>query len=126
MDPDDQLAKKVNIYQELGKADPKIDVGMLMINALQNQRQNMVSAKAKRWLYLISISVPPVGLLFWLYYYFSSDKEDAKSVAWICFILTIVCLLAFWIMWVMLFSAAGTTPQQIEQIKPSDIQQILQ
>lgn len=126
MTPDEEIAKKVEVYQGLAIEDPNIDVGLLAINALQTQSQNTVSTKAKRWCYLISISLPPVGLLIALKYYSFSDEKDAKQVAWVCILLTVVSLILFWFGAKLLFSTAGTTPAQIEQIKPSDIQQILQ
>ncbi len=126
MNPDEEIAKKVEIYEGLAKENPNIDIGLLAMNALITQKQNTVSPKAKRWSYLISISLPPVGLLIALKYYSFSDERDAKNVANTCVILTVVSLLMFWFGAKLLFSSAGTTPAQIEQIKPSDIQQILQ
>ena len=54
MNSDEELAKKIADYQAAAKNNPNVDVGMLMLNALQTQKQNMVSTKAKRWAYLIS------------------------------------------------------------------------
>jgi hypothetical protein len=125
MNPDQDLAKKIETYQQLGKENPNVDVSMLMLNALTNEKQNMVSAKAKKWAYLFSIGVPPFGLLVALYYYMR-DEDDAKQVAWVCIWLTIASLLLYWLSYKLFFSSTNVTPQQIEQIKPSDIQQILQ
>jgi hypothetical protein len=123
MDPDDQLEKKIKIYQGLGKENPNVDVGMLMLNALQNQKQNMVSAKAKRWVYLVSIGVPPFGLLCAIYYFFGA-QDDAKQVAWTCVILTAVSVVLFWASVKLLFSGSGASVQQIEKITPAQIQQL--
>jgi len=125
MDVDDQLSKKIDIYKDLAKENPNVDVAMLMVNALTNQKQNVVSTKAKRWAYLISIGVPPFGIIFAVKYFFG-DQDDARQVAWTCVILTIISLIVIYFIGKLLFNSAGITPSQIEQIKPSDIQQIYQ
>jgi len=98
---------------------------LLMANALQNQRTNTVSAKAKHWAYLIAVGVPPFGLFFAAKYYMS-DEDDAKEVGRMCIILTVISVVMFFAFGKLFFSSAGVTPQQIEQIKPSDIQQLYQ
>ena len=125
MDPDKRLESQINEYQALGKENPNVDVGMLMMNALQNQKQNLVSPKAKKWAYLISVGVPPFGLLFALRYYMG-DEDDAKTVAWVCIILTIISVLMFWLGGKLLLSGSGTSMEQIQKIKPSDIMQLTQ
>ena len=120
MDPDKRLESQINEYQALGKENPNVDVGMLMMNALQNQKQNLVSPKAKKWAYLISVGVPPFGLLFALRYYMG-DEDDAKTVAWVCIILTIISVLMFWLGGKLLLSGSGTSMEQIQKIKPKDI-----
>lgn len=124
MDADEQLAKQVQEYQSLAQENPNINVGMLMMNALSSQKQNLVSIKSKRWAYTISLGAPPFGFLFALKYYAFSDEDDAKQVAWTCIILTVVSVLMFWLASKLLLSGSGTSLQQIQQIKPSDIQQL--
>ncbi len=125
MDSDKKLETQINEYQALAKENPNVDVGLLMVNALQNQKQNSVSAKAKRWAYLISIGVPPIGLLFALRYYMA-DEDDAKQVAWMCVILTVLSIAVFFIFGKLLLSGSGTSLQQIQQIKPADVKQLYQ
>jgi hypothetical protein len=125
MSADDDLTKKVEMYQAVAKENPNVDVGMLMLNALATEKQNRVSSKVKKWAYLISISAPPLGLLFSLKYFFS-DESDAREVAWTCVILTILAIGILWISIKLFFSGSGASVQQIEQIKPSDALQLLQ
>jgi hypothetical protein len=122
MDKDKQLSSQIEQYQQVAKENPNVDIGLLMMNALQNQKENSVSPKAKRWAYLISIGVPPFGF-FWALKYFWSDQDDAKDVAWTCIVLTIISVIMFWVGGSLLLSGSGTSLQQIQQIKPSDIQQ---
>ena len=122
---EDKLTKQFTEFAAVAKENPNVDVGLLMATALQNQKQNQVSPKAKKWAYLISISVPPVGLFFALKYFFFSEEDDATGVAWMCITLTALCLFIYWIGG-KLFSGSGTNLQQIQQIKPSDIQQLTQ
>ena len=108
MNPEKDLSKKIELYQSVAKENPNVDVGMLMLNALQNEDKNKVSGKWKKWAYLISISVPPFGLLFALKYFFS-DEADARDVAWMCVTLTAVSLLIFIIGAKALFSSSGAS-----------------
>jgi hypothetical protein len=122
MGADDELAKKVEEYTKVAKQHPNVDIGMLMMNALATEKQNTVPSKSKRWAYLVSIGVPPFGFIFALKYFWS-DLDDAKEVAWTCVVLTVIATAAFWIGGKLMLSSSGTSIQQIEQIKPSDIQQ---
>ncbi len=125
MDADKDLAKKIQDYQQVAKENPNVDVGLLMMNALTSEKQNIVSAKAKRRAYGIALAVPPFGLLFTLKYLFS-DEDDARQVAWICAILTFVSVLVFWLFGKILLSGSGTSVDQIQKITPKDIQQMYQ
>jgi len=95
----------------------------LMMNALQNTRDNLVPSKTKKWSYLICLSIPLVGFLFALWFYMR-DEDDARQVAWVCAFLSVVCLVMTWLFGKLLLSGSGTSVDQIYQIKPSDIQQL--
>ena len=103
MDIDDKLAKKVDLYASVAKENPNVDIGALMLNALETQNRNLVSGKAKKWAYLVSIGAPPFGLLFAVKYFFD-DKDDADSVAWVCVILTAFSLLIYYVGYKLFFS----------------------
>ncbi len=120
---DKDLEKKIETYQELGKENPNVDVSMLMMNALQNESGNKASSKSYRLPYLVSIGLPPFGLIYAVKYYFSGDEND-KQAAKICLLLTIVSVIVIYISGKLIFSSSGTSLQQIEQIKPQDIQQL--
>ncbi len=125
MDQDKKLEEQIKEYQAVAKEHPNVDVGLLAMNALQNQNQNLVSSKGKRWAYLVSIALPPLGLLF-AFRYFFGDEDDARQVAWICVILTAIGLVLIWVGTKALFSGSGASLEQIQQIKPSDAMQLLQ
>ncbi len=121
---DEKLESLVSDYAELAK-DKNIDTAALLENALTQDYENRVSTKAKRWAYLISIGIPLSGFLFGIYYY-ASDKSDGKQTAYVCMAITVISLIFTIIMGKALLGGAGVTPQQIQQIKPSDIQQLTQ
>lgn len=121
---DEKLEELVNEYADLAK-DKNIDASALLINALEQEDQNMVSSKSKRWAYLISLGFPPIGIAFGLYYYFN-DYSDGKKVAYMCVGLTLFSLIFTIILFAGLFNSAGVSPQQIEKIKPADIYQLSQ
>ena len=125
MDQDKKLEQQFKEFQELAKENKNIDVAALMLNAVANQNKNLVSSRQKKWAYLVSVGFPPFGLLFALKFYFSGE-DDAKSVANICVLLTLVSLILFWAIAKMIFSGAGVSLEQIQKITPKDIQQLNQ
>ena len=119
MDDEKKVAERIAQYQELGKADKKVDVGALAIFELQAaQMEERVSAKKRRWAYLISASLPPVGLLFAAYYYFSG-KSDGKKTALVCVIITVLTVAVGWLLVRQLASSVDTT--QMDQIRNIDL-----
>ena len=125
MDQEKKLEKELQRYQELRKENPNLDVGTLMMNAIQNRKTNLVSPRGKKWAYLISIGLPPFGLLFALRYFFGPE-DDAKQAAWVCVLLTVISILSLWLFGKLLFAGSGTSIDQLQQIKPSDIRELTQ
>lgn len=119
-----KLEELVNEYATLAK-DDNIDTSALLMNALEQEDQNRISTKTKRWAYLISIGVPPLGLLFAAMFYFG-DKSDGKSTAIACVVLTAVSCLITYVIFQSILSGSGTTVEQIQQIQPTDIYQLSQ
>jgi len=122
---EDKLAQQLEEYKKLAAEDKKIDVAALMINALQSHQLNLLSDKQKRWAYVISFTLPPFGLLFAIQFYFSG-KDDGKQAAWICVTLTAVSLLLFVIFAKLIFSGSGLTVDQVKNINPQDIRDLVQ
>jgi hypothetical protein len=120
MDQDKKIEQTFKEFEDVAKENPNIDVASLMINTLQNQQKNQVSSKQKKWAYAISLGLPPFGFLFALKFYLD-DKDDAKSVGNICIILTIVSMVVLVLSSKLFFSGTGTSMQQLQQIKPSDV-----
>lgn len=122
---DQDLEKKIQDYSQLAKENPNVDVSLLMMSALKNENEKLTTAKSRKWPYIISLSVPPLGLLYAAKFYLSGDSDD-RSAGNMCVILTVVSIVAFLIFGKVLISSSGTTPQQIEQITPQDIHNTLQ
>jgi len=125
MDNNKKLESEIAEYAELAKENKNIDVAALMISAIKNQDKNLVSSRAKKWAYLISIGAPPLGLFFALRYYFG-EQDDAVRVANICLFLTGISLFAFYIMAKVFLSSSGTSLQEVEQITPAQIHELTQ
>lgn len=125
MNTEQDLATKFKEYQELAKTEKNINVEKLMVAALETQNTNLVPAKKKYTAFIISLAFPPFGLFYALKYYFSPE-DDAKRVALICFILTSLSILLMWVILNSLLSSTGGSLNQIQQIKPGDIQQLLE
>lgn len=119
---EDKLAKELEVYRELAKQDKKIDIAQLAINALQKQESNMLTTKQKKWAYLVSLALPPFGLIFAVKFYMSG-KDDGEQSAWICAALTAISILLFVLFAKVIFTSSGIDTKQLQQIKPSDIQQ---
>jgi hypothetical protein len=123
MDQDKKIEERFSEFQALGKEDKNVDVAKLMMYSL-DQNRNFFSTKKKYWSYIISLSLPPVGFLLALKYYYD-DEEDARHVANICIVLTLVALLMAWTFVKMLFSGSATNLNQIQQIDPKDLQDLM-
>lgn len=125
MTKEQELAEKFKEYQELAKTDKNIDVEKLMLAALDTRNQNLVPAKKKYTAYIVSVALPPFGLFYALKYYLSPE-DDAKRVALVCVVLTVVSVLIFWITFSAVLSGLGGSVDQIQQIKPGDVKQLLE
>jgi hypothetical protein len=125
MDQEKKIEKQIEHYRELAEGNKDIDVAALALNSLKSDPGNFVSVKMKRWAYLISIALPPVGLFFALRFYLG-DEEDRNYVGNVCLILTAVAILLVWLIGHILLSSSGTSLEQIQQIKPQDIQQLVE
>ena len=124
MNQDKKIEERISQYQALGKEDKSVDVAKLMIFSL-NEKGNVVSSKKKRWAYIVSLGLPPIGFLLALKYYFD-DEDDARHVANVCVVITLAALLMVWISFRMLSSgSAGTEINQIQQINPQDLQDLM-
>lgn len=122
---EEKLEQQVKEFTALAKENKKIDVASLMISAL-SQKDNNVSSRTKKWAYLISIGLPPFGLLFALKFYLFSDEDDASHVGNVCIVLTIIAVAFIWVMGKMLLSGSGTSLNQIQQITPKEIYDTIQ
>ena len=125
MDQEKELEQKFKEYENLSKQDKEIDTAALMMNALENQQKDLLTPKIKRWAYFISVAFPPFGLLFAIKFYFFSDKSDAKRTANICVILTILVFALIWFIGRIMFQSAGVDMNQVQQINPQDLQDLL-
>lgn len=122
---DSKLSKQIQDIQALAKDNKNVDVAALMMGALESHTSNLVPQKSKRVAYLVSIGVPPFGLLFALKYFFS-DYDDAQHTAYACVALTLASVGMVYFFSRFLLASSGVTPQQLQQIKPNDIQQLVQ
>ncbi len=120
-----KLEDQVSEIAQLAKENKNVDVAALMANVLQNHQSNLVPTNQKRLAFAIALGAPPFGLIFAIKFYFS-DYDDGHHAAYMCIILTVVSLVLISLFTKSLFSTAHVTPQQIEQIKPSDILQLSQ
>ena len=125
MNLEKKLEDELKHYQELGQKNPEVDAQMLMMNALQNRKANLVSPRAKKWAYLLSIGLPPFGLFCALRYFFG-DEDDAKQAALVCTLLTVIGIVGLWLFGKILFSGSGVTIEQLQQINPKDLRELAQ
>lgn len=123
MNREEELAQEVARMRQLAQENKGVDLNALAMNVMSRNTGQFVSARAKRWAYLISLAVPPFGLIFAAKYFLSSES-DAKIVAWICVALTIFSIALTWLTFSLMLS--GTDLSQIQQIDPRDLQELIQ
>jgi hypothetical protein len=113
---EEQLVEaRMKEYAEASKNDANVDKAALAIAALESvQNGSGVSPKMKKWVYLASLALPPIGFIFALWYLFSK-KIDGKRVALVCAIITVGSLLLSWL--VFLVFVASMPPQTLEQVR---------
>jgi hypothetical protein len=115
MDSEKEIASRVEQYRELAKEDKKIDAVALMTSALVQSGEEAVAAKNKRWAYLVSVGLPPLGLLPAVYYYFSG-KADGKRVALTCVILTVLAAAVAWFVGSLAMSGLSSSGGQLQDV----------
>lgn len=125
MSSEKEVQRKIDQYQELGEKNKNIDVAALMINALEQAQRDEIETKKKHRAYLVSVGLPPFGLLYAIRYYFS-DKDDGKKVALICAILTVCSLLVAWGIGALMFSGSGADTAQLQSVSTSDLKALFQ
>ena len=124
--PDEQkIIEQLKEYQELAKTDKNIDLGALALSTLSRVEENRVSGKNRALAYFISFGFPPFGLFFAIYY-FLNEKDDARSVAIWCVILTLASFLLIFVVGSFLFSSSGIDYNQLQQINPDDIRSLVE
>ncbi len=120
---DQKLEEIVQEYSDLAKENKNIDVASLMVNALQQQDKNRLNQSWKRWAYVLSLTFPPIGLIFG-FYYFTKTENDAKTAGTVCIVLTAVSIISTVILFNVILSGSGTSLEQIQQIKPEQIYEL--
>lgn len=125
MDAEKRAAENIALYGDLAKEDKKIDAAALMMEALAQSQQAEVDAKKKRRAYLVSVGLPPFGLLYAVRYYFIGTS-DGKRVALTCLILTLASLLASWAIAKSFLASAGPQLRQVQTIDAGELKDLLQ
>lgn len=123
--PKSNLEEQIQEYQKIAKENKDVDLAVLMANALKQQEENLTPTKQKQWGYLISLLFPPFGLFFAIVFYLN-EKTDGKKAALMCVILTIFSILLAWLFIKIVLFGSGADLNQIQQIKPEDIKQLLE
>lgn len=121
-----KLEKQFKIYAELAKKDKNIDVAGLMAEALSKKDENNLTFGQKRWAYLVSVGVPPFGLIYAVKFWFS-DKDDGKDTAMLCIVLTFVAIFVLVLLTNMILSGSSINSGELDQIqnlKPEDIKSL--
>jgi hypothetical protein len=113
---EEQLVEsRMKEYAEASKNNANVDKAALAIAALESvQNGSGVSQKKKKWLYLASLALPPIGFAFALWYLFSK-KIDGKRVALVCAVITIGSLLLAWLVFSVF--VASLPPQTLDQLR---------
>jgi hypothetical protein len=125
---EEQLVEaRLQEYTEAAKGNANVDKAALAIAALESvQLESHVTIKRKKLLYLLSLILPPIGLVFGVWYFFSK-KIDGKQVGVICAALTFLSLLLTWFTLTMLSSSIPSgTFKQIQTLNPDELNSLLQ
>lgn len=119
-----QLSDQIKMYSDLKKQNKDIDVAALALSAFQAHASNLLTPKEKRIAYLVSLSLPPLGLLYALKFW-TSGKEDGKTAAYMCIGLTAASIVVGFVFLNVLISGSGLSVGQFQNAQQQS-QQLLQ
>ncbi len=121
MESEQSVSAKIAQYKELGDKNKNINVAALMINALEQSRREEIAQKKRSRAYIVSVTLPPLGLFFAAWYWFSG-REEGRRVAKICLILTAISGALAWGL-TALISSSMTADQtaQLQTFRPEDV-----
>jgi hypothetical protein len=110
-------------YTEAAKTSANVDKAALAIAALESVGlESNITVKRKKLLYTLSIALPPIGLVFGLWYFFSKKKIDGKQVGITCAVLTVFSFLIGWLVLSLFVRSLPTqTMDQVQNINPQDL-----
>lgn len=110
----DDLENKLASIQQIAQTDEHIDATALMISALEQEHADQTETKNRRWAYLASLGLPPIGYGIAIYYRFFSGKKDAIRMAWWCIgLTTFSIIISIFTLRVILNAATQATGQQV-------------
>jgi Na+-driven multidrug efflux pump len=124
MNQEKESAQRIERYKQL-VAEKGPDAAALMIAAMEEERQAEIETKKKRWAYLVSVGLPPFGL-YYAYRYYFKGTPDGKRIALICVVLTVVSLLASWLIAQAFLASMGDQLQQIQMLNADEYKDLLQ
>ncbi len=120
-----EAAVRLKDFAESVRLSPGADKAALALAALDEaQSGDRVSPRTKKWAYLVSVGLPPLGL-FYAAWAFFSKKKDGKKVARNCVILTAGGLLLAWVSLALFKSVIpSSTMNQLQTMSPSDLKDL--
>jgi hypothetical protein len=126
MNAEDHVTQQVQGIQALAEKHKGINTTMLALNALAQAQQEETDAAQVRKAYWVSVMLPPLGLLYALYF-LVRGKAGGGRVARNCALFTGASVLLVWGMGAVL-SSAFTQEQstQIQSVTPADVKQLRQ
>jgi hypothetical protein len=120
---EEQLVEaRLKEYTEAAKTSANVDKAALAIAALESVGlESHVTVKRKKLLYTLSIVLPPIGLVFGVWYFFSK-KIDGKQFGVTCAALTFFSLLVGWLTLSLVAKSLPTqTLNQVQTLSPQDL-----
>ena len=119
------LTKQIELYRELQEKNKGVDVNALIINSLE-QKESKVGVKEKSHAYMVSLLLPPFGLIYVVKFLFFSDKDDAKMVAVVSLLLNVLGAMVFIVGLKAFLSSSGVTNDQLQQLEKLRAQDVIQ
>jgi hypothetical protein len=126
-DAEKEAEERLKDFTELAKTNEGADKAVLAMVALDAaQNEERISAKKRRWAYILSFGLPPLGLAFAAWYYYSG-KLGGKKVALICLILTVIGGFLAWLSIEAFFASVPPgTLEQIQTLSPDELKSLVQ
>ena len=120
---DKEISEKIEEYRRLAAENEGVDLAALAMSAMGEVKKDEIDTRKRRRAYLISVLLPPLGVFYFLKYFWSG-KVGGRKVAMMSLVLTAGALLVSLLIAGAMFADSGVTGEQIRDVEMEDLESL--